>query len=115
MVRIILLVIIGIPGGSLVSYASDARFDPTRPPYYRDVEAKTIRKADLSVTAIIVSKKRRVAVVNDHVVKEGDEILGLKIIGIDKEKVRFYGHEGYFSIPLHVTVKQELSKEVENS
>lgn len=101
----IFLVIMGIFCVSLMG----ARFDPTRPPNYKDPDTKVIRKKDLSVTAIIISKAHRVAVINDYVVGIGDEILGLKIIGIEKNEVRFYGHEGYFSVPLHAVIKQEHS------
>lgn len=112
MPRVSWFIIIGMFGLLNASYA---RFDPTLPPYYRDVESETIRKADLSVTAIIVSKDRKIAVVNDNIVRVGDTLSGLKIVDIDENQVKFFGHEGYFSVPLRVTIKQELSKEVENS
>lgn len=87
-----------------------AQFDPTRPPYYQDPDVLVIRKKDIVVTAIIVSDARRVAVVNDQVVGVGDTIFGLKILDIDKNAVKFYGHEGYFSVPLFENVKKERSE-----
>jgi hypothetical protein len=102
MFKVMVCMIIGVFGLVSTGYA---RFDPTRPADYRDVGAKKfVRKVDIAVTAIIIADDRRIAVVNDYVVKVGDEILGVKITGIDKDKVSFRGHEGDFSVPLHIPV-----------
>ena len=98
----IFVIAVGLFVFSQVSYA---RFDPTRPPYYRDTTGETIRQSDLAVTAIIISKDRKVAVINNEVLKVGDEISGLKIVDIDANQVRFFGHDGYFSVSLRESIK----------
>jgi hypothetical protein len=100
--------ILGLTGMLSVS-TIEARFDPTQPPYYHDVEAQTVRKKDLLVSAIIISPNRKVAVVNDYVVHVGDTFLGFSVLEIDRHSVKFNSAEGIFSIPLYTEVKQKGS------
>lgn len=89
-----------------------ARFDPTQPPGYTattQASAQTTRQSSLSVTAIIISPQRRLAIVNDQVVKEGEEVFGIKVVAITPTSVKFHGAEGDFSIPFIDQVKGPAS------
>lgn len=108
MMRIIgvVIVLVGLLGAVSIQ---GARFDPTQPPFYQDTSAKTIRRQDLIISAILISHDRKVAIVNGNVIHVGDTILGLQVLDIEKNAVKFHSTEGFFSIPLHTDVKQQGS------
>ena len=67
--------------------------DPTRPyaaaPVAEPTEARAIAKVTrFSVTAILVSKKRRVAIVNGKRVSEGDQVDGATVVKILADRLR---------------------------
>lgn len=81
--------------------------DPTRPP---DFISKKLGKgvATWALTSILISKDRRIAVVNGQVVHEGDEIASETVISIQPNTVQLTGPGGKITLfLLDKTVKRE--------
>ena len=73
-------------GGLVVaSEMPDNLVDPTRP--LGDLSTSHIAPSDLVVTSVMITEKRRVAVINGEQVSEGQEIGGAKVVGIQPGKV----------------------------
>ncbi|MFC4701076.1 hypothetical protein ACFO4O_12960 [Glaciecola siphonariae] len=66
-----------------------AQQDPTRPPSVIAQQLTPLQKvnAPFNVSAIFTRNDRRYAVVNGQVLKQGDEILGMKVSGIEASNV----------------------------
>ena len=85
--------------GPLLTVGAELLRDPTRP-YATPVVAATrgpakARPATFSVSAILVSQKRRVAIVNGKRVSEGDQVDGATVVKIlaDRLRLNFHGKE----------------------
>ncbi len=80
--------------GPLLTDGAEVLRDPTRPYSAAPVVttptgARAIAKATgFSVTAILVSKKRRVAIVNGKRVSEGDKVDGATVVKILADRLR---------------------------
>ncbi len=77
-------------GPSLTDGAELLR-DPTRP-YSAEAVVMPAIAASFSVTAIFVSEKRRVAIVNGQRVSEGDQVDGATVVKILADKLRLNLH-----------------------
>jgi len=62
--------------------------DPTRPYSAQAIASPGSRTTAFNVSAIFVSKARRVAIVNGQRVTEGDSINGAVVVEINKEALR---------------------------
>lgn len=76
--------------GSLQSHGAELLQDPTRPYSARVVEPSS--PGSFMVSAIFISKDRRVAIVNGKRVVEGDQIGGATVIEILTDSLRFNYH-----------------------
>ena len=76
--------------GPLLTDGAELLRDPTRPYSGKPVvvPAKAARAAMFSVTAILVSEKRRVAIVNGQQVSEGDQVDGATVVEILAHSLR---------------------------
>ncbi len=79
--------------GPLLTDGAEVLRDPTRPyaaaPVAEPTEARAIAKVTrFSVTAILVSQKRRVAIVNGKRVSEGDQVDGATVVKILADRLR---------------------------
>ena len=79
--------------GPLLTDGAEVLRDPTRPYAVAPVAAPTtagaVTKATgFSVTAILVSEKRRVAIVNGKRVSEGDQVDGATVVKILADRLR---------------------------
>lgn len=77
--------------------------DPTRPPGYRLVlpGGKTAASATrYTVTSIRISASRRVAIVNDKSVEQGDSVNGAKVVEINPSDVKLKKKGKLFSVKL---------------
>ncbi len=81
--------------GPLLTDGAEVLRDPTRPyavaPVVRPTTAGAVAVAKatgFSVTAILVSKKRRVAIVNGKRVSEGDKVDGATVVKILADRLR---------------------------
>lgn len=80
-------------------------YDPTRP-----TSAALQEEGDsygITVSSILFSDQRRVAVVNGKYVKEGGMIQGLKVIKIHPDSVVFQSDKKEFFVPVHASVKRK--------
>ena len=75
--------------------------DPTRPQ-----DTTEISVGALEVNSILISSERRVAVINEKVLKEGDEIAGFKVIRIEQNAVHLDGPNGKLTLLLSGPVKR---------
>ena len=85
-------------------------YDPTHP-----TSAVLHEGGDLygiTVSSILFSNKRHIAVVNGKYVKEGDMIQGLKVIKIHSNSVVFQSDKKEFFVPVHTSVKHKLINKV---
>ena len=85
-------------------------YDPTHP-----TSAALQAEGDsygITVSSILFSNKRHIAVVNGKYVKEGDMIQGLKIIKIHSDSVVFQSDKKEFFVPVHTSVKHKLINKV---
>ncbi len=84
--------------GPLLTDGAEALRDPTRPYAVAPVVTtptgvRAIAKATgFSVTAILVSEKRRVAIVNGKRVSEGDKVDGATVVKILADRLRLNLH-----------------------
>jgi hypothetical protein len=79
--------------GPLLTDGAEVLRDPTRPyavaPVATPTTASAVAKGTgFSVTAILVSKKRRVAIVNGKRVSEGDKVDGATVVKILADRLR---------------------------
>ncbi len=79
--------------GPLLTDGAEVLRDPTRPyavaPVVTPTGARAIAKVTrFSVTAILVSQKRRVAIVNGKRVSEGDKVDGATVVKILADRLR---------------------------
>ncbi len=72
--------------------------DPTRPPAYQARDGQAQRPWDL--TSTLVSPRRRVAVINGRVVREGGRIDGMTVVKISAGQVILKGPGGEQAVPL---------------
>ena len=79
--------------GPLLTDGAEVLRDPTRPyaaaPIAEPTGARAIAKATgFNVTTILVSEKRRVAIVNGKRVSEGDQVDGATVVKILADRLR---------------------------
>jgi len=75
----------------IANAAAEIKEDPLRPPGYRDAGAgaQTRRNApSWRVNEILISDSRRVAIVNDSSVKQGEFVNGARVVAIEPGYVR---------------------------
>ena len=90
--------------------------DPTRPPGYVDLvqitAADPIKKEDLLpvLSSIMFSHSRRIAVLNDHFVNEGDMVGNYVVVSIKKDYVVLSSGSNTFT--LHLI--QDVSRTMDN-
>lgn len=73
--------------------------DPTRPPWAIDA-TPTLAKDSLVLSAIFITPKQRLAVVNDQFLKIGDHYAGFEVINIEINKVQLKGPSGILELRL---------------
>lgn len=81
--RIVLILIVISHQGALAGQ------DPMRPPSWfgkKTVEPKAVEELELQ--QILISKDRKLAIVNNRILREGEMVLGAKILLIETNKVR---------------------------
>lgn len=74
--------------GLVPSASAEPDRDPTRPYSAEAIAAPGSRTTAFNVSAIFVSKARRVAIVNGQRVTEGDSINGAVVVEINKDALR---------------------------
>lgn len=88
------LLILGVTAalllGPLQTVADESRRDPTRPYSAQSVVSSSTTAFDVS--AIFVSKERRVAIVNGKRVTEGDQVNGAIVVEINQDGLRLNLH-----------------------
>lgn len=89
-----------------------ATADPTMPAVGPNTSTPETNASMYQLTEIIISYDRRLAVINGEYKKEGDEILGNRIVAISKNTVQLQGPSGKITLFLlgkpvkHVSVKE---------
>jgi MSHA biogenesis protein MshK len=95
-----------IMGLFVISVAhADQLLDPTQPSNYHANGTKGFDDKGISVTSILISPQRRIAVINGNFMKVGDKIVGAEIISIEPDKVNFKDTKGTFSVPIYRSVR----------
>lgn len=94
-----LLVLVFVIAGLQAAVAADSLRDPTRPTEF-STEPSAAPVSRLSVSAVFISGERRVAIVNGRRVREGDEIAGAIVAGIEGNNVRFVRQGETLVVPL---------------
>jgi hypothetical protein len=85
-----------------LGYASSR--DPTCPPGI--AASNGMISGDLQIKSIIISPRTKIVVIGDRYLTIGDEIMGVRIVAIDKDTVTFQGKNGRFVIAMfHPIVK----------
>lgn len=80
--------------------------DPTRPYNYSGGGSDGSRQS-MIVSAILVSAKRKMAIINNRPLEIGEKIGDTKVIGIDANSVRFRDKTGVFSVMMIAPIKQK--------
>lgn len=96
---------------AIAAMANEQLFDPTAPPpeWFRVKEEGKVEtpKAAWVVQSVLVSPKRKVAIINNKMVKPGESIEGQEVIDIRLEGVVLKGAEGEHTVSLPgVVIKQ---------
>lgn len=94
-----------------VSYAGQ---DPMQPPswFVRNTPAETVTKnVEIDLQQVLIAKDRKVAVINNKVLREGDFISGMKVLTIERNRIRVRqaGKEKYISL---LPVAKEVNSEI---
>lgn len=92
-----IILLIGLLFLSAIIFANR---DPTRPPdaYLNRESQSTTNTKSLTLNAIVISKSRRVAIIDGKTVKVGDTIQNKKVIKIESDHV--YLEDGNLQIDL---------------
>lgn len=91
---------------------SHAGQDPMRPPsWFGSSKAVPTVKSKINLQQVLVSDNRRIAIINNMILKEGDAISGIKILTIESNriKVRQAGIEKYISL---LPTAKEVNSEI---
>ncbi|MGI9285361.1 MAG: hypothetical protein ACR2P1_08225 [Pseudomonadales bacterium] len=92
--------------------ASQVLYDPTQPPG-KNVLAATQSQHRLRLESVLVSKHRKVAMINGRRYKEGDRIGAGKVISIQRGGVKIAMPDKTLSLRLrHVVVKRKTEVEI---
>jgi len=93
---------------SSISYSAQ---DPTRPPSWMTgaVEIKTSKKV-LILQQVLISDNRKIAVINDKLVSEGDMVEGAKIKTIDRDWVNIVRSGRRITLRLVPTIKESINE-----
>ncbi len=92
----------------VTSVAFGALADPTRPVQYSGSMNSSGRQL-LELSAILISKHRKVAVINGKPLQVGDMLDDAKITAIEANKVQFKTSEGDFSVVLHQPLDKQAA------
>ena len=80
------ILMLGVSGSmNLVAELPDSLVDPTRP--LGDLTKWSIAPSDLVLTSVMITGKKRVAVINGEQMLEGQEIGGAEVVSIQPGKV----------------------------
>ena len=85
---LILTLVATLLPGAWQTVVADSDRDPTRPYSARSVVSPGSTTMAFRVSAIFVSKKRRLAIVNGQRVSEGDLVNGAVVVEINKDSLR---------------------------
>ena len=85
-----------------LSYSGFAMRDPTRPPdsYLNQQQQETAKKNPFVVSAIIISKERRLAVINGKTVQVDDIVDGATVMKIESDHVRLKVSNLIVTVPI---------------
>jgi len=72
--------------------------DPTRPADFINNNQPSVNIANLQVSSILISRNRRIAVINGQFFKVGDSISGNKVVKIDANSVALDGPQGRITL-----------------
>jgi len=94
---ILLMTVSGIARG-------DAVPDPTRPPTAAEIRAwrgtADARETQWRLESVLISDRRRVAVINGHTVGAGDTVDGARVLAIEPGRVRLDAGDGQLDLSL---------------
>jgi hypothetical protein len=63
--------------------------DPMRPPnWVNQVNSSPIQNERINLQQILISKERKIVIINDKILREGQSINGNKIIKIEAEQIK---------------------------
>jgi len=103
MMKLFLMILILFP---VLSLAKELQ-DPTKPPIFSMDERGSIKPAHLS--AIIISPNRRIAVINDKMVKVNQMVEGNRVVWIHSNSVQLQGIDGKIVL---VLINKSIKKKV---
>ncbi|MEH6448582.1 MAG: hypothetical protein V7765_07920 [Oleispira sp.] len=105
---LIMLSLLTVSIYSPVSYSAQ---DPTRPPSWMAESANVeTRKEVLILQQILISKNRKIAVINDKVVSEGDMVKGAKVREINRDWVSIIRSGRRVTLKLVPTTKEYINE-----
>ena len=81
--------------------------DPTEPPMGVNLKSKEKAQTGVTVTSIIISPRRRIALINGKYVKAGDLVAGNKVITIRRDYVLLSQSGKKFKV---YVIKNEVQK-----
>lgn len=74
----------------MLASTTHAGQDPMRPPsWIKQKPSVSVKSKGIRLQQILISKDRKIAVINNQVLKEGQTIAGMKITKIEAEQVIF--------------------------
>lgn len=82
----------------MVTFGYAGSRDPTCPP--QKTASKGMILGDLQIKSIMISPHKKTVVIGDRTLTIGDEIMGARIVAIDKDTVTFQGKNGRFVIAM---------------
>ncbi|MGI9294752.1 MAG: hypothetical protein ACR2PS_12280 [Pseudomonadales bacterium] len=92
--------------------ASQVLYDPTKPPG-KHANATTQSQRSLRLESVLVSKKRKAAIINGRRYKEGDRIGAGKVVSIQRRGVEIAMPDKTLSLRLrHVVVKRKTETDL---
>jgi MSHA biogenesis protein MshK len=94
-----------LAAGLLLAQQLCALTDPTRPSSYRPA---SVSHTSFTLSSVIVSDSRKVAIINGKVLAEGEKVAGAKVKRIEKQQV-LLSHNGKTIklVPPRTTVRRE--------
>ncbi len=106
--RIILIAMLWILASSC--FSETAGNDPTRPPDFIEGDTAVTPEQELTVSMILIDSKRKIAIINNQLAREGDSLDGITVESITSRGVTISRKGRLIELPL---IKQRDTGSVE--
>lgn len=86
--------------------------DPMKPPsWFTSVPVAPITRTDLELQQVLLAKDRKIAIINNTMLREGESIAGVEVLKIERHRIRVRQNGVNRYIPL-LPIAKEVNREI---